>query len=97
MRFKYYVYILASKKRGTIYIGVTNNIQVRVYQHKNNLVPGFTQKYSVHNLVYIEEYDDVSEAIGREKQLKEWKREWKVSLIEKNNPEWADLYNEIDE
>jgi putative endonuclease len=92
---KYYVYILASKKNGTLYIGVTDNLIKRVYEHKNNLVKGFTQKYNVHNLVYYEEYENIYEAITREKRMKKWKREWKIDLIEKLNPEWKDLYDEI--
>ncbi len=91
----YYVYILANKKNGTLYIGVTNNIIRRIYEHKQNLVQGFTQKYSIHQLVYYEEFSSSIEAITREKQLKKWKRAWKILLIEKKNPQWKDLYNEI--
>jgi putative endonuclease len=87
----YYVYILASKRNGTLYIGVTNNLERRLYEHKNNLVEGFTKKYSVHNLVYFEEVNDVNAALQREKQLKRWTRKWKTELIEKENPEWRDL------
>jgi putative endonuclease len=89
----YYVYIMASKKNGTIYIGVTNDLSRRVYEHKNGLVEGFTSKYKVHNLVYFEKFEDVRYAIQREKQLKNWRREWKKNLIEKENPEWKDLYD----
>ncbi len=91
----YYVYILASKRNGTLYIGVTNNLVKRVYGHKNNLVEGFTKKYQVHNLVYFESYEDVNEAITKEKQMKEWKRYWKIKTINKFNPEWRDLYSSI--
>ncbi|MBU2444971.1 MAG: GIY-YIG nuclease family protein [Bacteroidetes bacterium] len=77
----YYVYILASKRNGTLYIGVTNNLVRRVYEHKNNLIEGFTKKYSVHDLVYYEIYQNVMDAIQREKRLKTWKRKWKIELI----------------
>ncbi len=87
----YYVYILASQKNGTLYIGITNNIQRRIYEHKNNLIDGFTKKYKVHNLVYYEQTDSVESAIIREKQLKNWKREWKIKLIEESNINWVDL------
>ena len=76
-------------------MGVTSNLIKRVYEHKNNLVSGFTQKYKVHNLVYYETTDDINSAITREKQLKKWKRTWKMELIEKNNPGWRDLYFEL--
>ena len=92
---QYYVYLLASKRNGTLYLGVTSNLIKRVYEHKNNLVSGFTQKYEIHNLVYYETTDDVNSAITREKQLKKWKRAWKIEIIEKNNPEWRDLYFEL--
>ncbi len=91
----YYVYILANKVNGPIYIGVTNDLISRVYCHKNNLVDGFTRKYHIHNLVYYEAYNDVMEAINREKRMKKWKREWKIELIEKNNPTWEDLYDHL--
>jgi len=91
----YYVYILASKRNGTLYIGVTNDLVRRVYEHKNNLVKGFTSKYNVHRLVYYEETNDIDVALNREKQLKKWRRKWKLELIEKMNPEWRDLYEEI--
>ena len=92
---EYYVYVLASKKNGTLYIGVTSNLVKRIYEHKNNLVQGFTQKYNVHKLVYYENHDDILEAISREKRLKKWKRQWKIDLIEKFNPYWKDLYYNI--
>ena len=91
----YYVYILASQKNGTLYIGITRNLIKRVYEHKNNLVEGFTREYNVHNLVYFESCKDVNEAILREKRLKKWNRQWKIELIEKDNPDWKDLYSEI--
>ncbi len=88
----YYVYILANKRNGTLYIGVTNNLEKRVYQHKNKLIDGFTKQYNVDHLMYYEETTDIISAITREKQLKKWNREWKIKLIEKYNPEWNDLY-----
>jgi putative endonuclease len=91
----YFVYILASKTYGTLYIGMTNDLTRRVYEHKHDLAQGFTRKYQVHKLVYYEGYGDVREAIKREKQLKRWKRQWKINLIEESNPEWKDLYREI--
>jgi putative endonuclease len=92
---QYYVYILASKKNGTLYIGVTNNIIRRVYEHKNDEVEGFTKKYEVHKLVYYEQTENIESALNREKQLKKWNREWKINLIQKENPNWKDLYNEL--
>src|SRR3990172_2916816 len=91
----YYVYILASNRNGTLYVGVTNNLIRRVYEHKNNLVKGFTEKYGVHMLVHYESCESVESAIRREKQLKEWQRKWKLRLIEETNPQWRDLYDEI--
>jgi len=88
----YYVYILASKRNGTLYIGVTNNLNRRMLEHKSGLIPGFTKKYNVHRLVYFESTNDIRSAITREKRLKKWKRQWKIRLIEENNPEWEDLY-----
>jgi len=90
----YYVYILANKRNGTLYIGVTNNLEARMYQHKNGIGSKFTSKYSVDMLMYYEETDDIGEAIHREKQLKKWKRAWKMSLIEESNPSWKDLAEE---
>ncbi len=86
---------MASKKNGTIYIGVTNDLIKRVYQHKNDLVDGFTKKYKFHNLVYYEVYNDINSAIEREKALKAWKRKWKVDLIESKNNGWRDLYENL--
>ncbi len=90
-----YTYILASKKNGTLYVGVTADVIKRVYEHKNKLVDGFTQKYSVDKLVYYETFDNIHDAIRREKCIKEWKRLWKLDLIEKRNPEWKDLYDTV--
>ena len=92
---KGYVYILASKKNGTIYVGVTCDLIKRIYEHKLNLVDGFTKKYDVHNQVYYEVNNDMESAIIREKQIKKWNRRWKLRLIEEKNPEWRDLYQEI--
>lgn len=89
------VYLLASKRNGTLYIGVSSNLPARIWQHKNNQVEGFTQKYQVHQLVYFEMHEEITAAIQREKQLKKWRRQWKLELIEKDNPEWKDLYNDI--
>ena len=91
----YYVYIMASKKDGTLYIGVTNDLRRRVWQHKNDVHEGFTKKYGVHDLVWFEATNDVLGAIQREKQLKKWNRQWKINLIEKENTEWDDLYEVI--
>ena len=92
---QYYIYILASKKQGTLYIGVTSDLVKRIYEHKDDLVEGFTKQYAVHDLVYYEITESVESAIAREKQLKKWNRAWKIRLIEKNNPEWRDLYFEL--
>jgi len=89
------VYILANKKYGTLYVGVTSNLQQRIYQHKNNLFQGFTSKYEVHDLVYFELHDNMEAAIIREKQIKKWNRDWKINLITARNPKWKDLYLEI--
>jgi len=89
---QYFIYILASKRNGTLYLGITSNLLKRVYEHKNNLIEGFTKKYNVHNLVYYETYSDIYDAIAREKGIKKWKRHWKIELIEKSNPKWEDLY-----
>lgn len=91
----YYIYILASKKNGVLYIGVTNNLVNRTNQHKKGYVASFTNKYFVKRLVYFESTNDINEAIKREKQLKKWKRQWKIELIERNNPNWNDLYDKI--
>lgn len=91
----YYVYILASKRNGTLYIGVTSDLIRRIQQHKTKIIKGFTAKYEIGRLVYYEQTEDVYGAIAREKQLKKWRRQWKINLIEKNNPNWKDLYFEI--
>src|SRR3990167_3521086 len=96
MLFKeYYVYIIASKKFGTLYTGVTNDLIKRIYTHKEKLIDGFTKKYSVDKLVYLEVHNDINEAILREKQIKKWNRDWKINLIERSNPHWVDLYYEL--
>ena len=91
----YYVYILASRKDGTTYIGVTNDLVRRIYQHRTKAVPGFTPRYNITRLVWFEIYDDPISAISREKELKKCRRSWKVQLIEAQNPEWNDLYESI--
>jgi putative endonuclease len=90
-----YVYILASDRNGTLYTGVTSGLVKRVYDHKQKLVDGFTKKYRVNKLVYFETFDSIEQAIIREKQIKHWPRQWRIKLIEKNNPEWIDLYDQI--
>lgn len=90
---QYYVYILASKKYGTLYTGVTSNLIKRIWEHKQGLVDGFTKQYQVHKLVYYEIYQDVIEAILREKRIKKWRRSWKIKLIEASNHQWIDLYS----
>ncbi|WP_426419099.1 GIY-YIG nuclease family protein [Bradyrhizobium genosp. A] len=91
----YYVYILASKKYGTLYIGVTSDLVRRVHEHKTKVVPGFTKRYGVDKLVLFETFDDPTSAIVREKELKKWRRDWKTRLIDEQNPNWDDLYNGI--
>jgi putative endonuclease len=91
----YYVYILASRRDGAIYVGVTNDLVRRVYEHRTKAVPGFTSKYDITRLVWFEIYDDPISAISREKELKKWKRAWKIQLIEVQNPGWEDLYESI--
>ena len=95
MERQYYVYLLASRKNGTLYTGVTSDLLRRVVQHKSGAVPGFTQKYGVHRLVYYEVFGDIEAAIQREKRLKRWRRSWKIALIEQMNPQWRDLYEDI--
>lgn len=89
------VYILASKRNGTLYVGVTNDIVRRTWEHKSGLIEGFTKDYAVHRLVYIEPHATMSEAIHREKQLKRWRRAWKLELIERTNPQWLDIYEDM--
>jgi putative endonuclease len=91
----YYVYLLASDKYGTLYLGVTNDIVRRVYEHKSKAVAGFTKRYGVDRLVWFEIYDDPTTAIAREKELKKWRRAWKIRLIDERNPQWIDLYPQI--
>ena len=92
---EYYVYIMASKRNGTLYTGVTSDLVRRAWEHKSGETKGFTSKYKVNQLVYYEEHGDIMEAIKREKNIQAWKRSWKLHLIEKNNPNWDDLYNSI--
>ena len=89
------VYILASKRNGTLYVGVTSNLVKRIWEHKNNMVEGFTKRYTVHRLVWYELHESMESALTREKRLKNWKRKWKLELIETKNPKWLDLYNMI--
>jgi putative endonuclease len=91
----YYVYLLASRKHGTLYIGMTSDLVRRCYEHKTKAVPGFTAQYGVDRLVWYEVYDDPIGAITREKELKKWRRDWKIRLIEESNPDWVDLYEGI--
>ncbi|MGO9570042.1 MAG: GIY-YIG nuclease family protein [Desulfomonilaceae bacterium] len=92
---QFYVYILASQRNGTLYTGVTSNLTQRIWQHKQGLVDGFTKKYGVERLIHFEVHDTAESAITREKQIKKWKRAWKLRLIEENNPDWKDLYEFI--
>ena len=92
---RYWVYILASKLGGTLYIGVTSDLVRRIYEHKEGLVEGFTKKHGVHRLVYFEQHTEIEAAIQREKRLKKWNRAWKIQLIEESNPNWVDLYPSI--
>ena len=91
----YYVYLLASGRHGTLYLGVTNALIRRVYQHKHKLLGGFTARYGVDRLVWFECYDEPVSAISREKEIKKWRRDWKIRLIEENNPDWRDLYGDV--
>lgn len=91
----FYVYLLASRKDGTLYLGVTRDLVRRTYQHREKLLPGFSARYDVRRLVWFEIYDDPTNAIEREKEIKKWRRVWKIELIEKENPDWRDLYPEI--
>lgn len=86
-----HLYILSSRRNGTLYIGCTTDLPKRIYEHRTGLVPGFTRRYNVKRLVYFETYDDISDAIVRERRIKEWRRAWKIQLIEKDNPHWEDL------
>ena len=89
----YYVYMLASRRYGTLYVGVTNDLARRVWSHKEGHFPGFTKRYGVTRLVWYESYESIHDAIAREKRLKRWRRDWKIELIEAENPVWSDLYN----
>lgn len=89
------VYVLASRRNGTLYIGATSNLVKRIWEHKNHVVEGFTNRYGVHFLVYFEQCDSMESALMREKQLKKWNRAWKLRLIEANNPDWRDLWPDI--
>ncbi|MGE0063165.1 MAG: GIY-YIG nuclease family protein [Xanthobacteraceae bacterium] len=91
----FYVYLLASRKQGTLYVGVTRNLVRRIHEHKEKIVPDFTARYDVHRLVWFETYDQVVPAIEREKEIKKWRRAWKTALIEESNPDWRDLYPDI--
>lgn len=95
MEKRFYVYMMASDHYGTLYVGVTSNLPKRIWEHKNGTAEGFTKKYNVRTLVYYETHDNAETAITREKQIKEWKRQWKINLIEHNNPRWDDLYEGI--
>jgi putative endonuclease len=92
---KYVVYILASRKYGALYIGVTGNLLGRVVTHREEWLAGFTARYRIHDLVYFEQFDSPSDAILRERQIKKWRRAWKIELIEKSNPDWDDLFDQI--
>jgi putative endonuclease len=92
---EFFVYIMASRRNGTLYVGVSSDLVQRVWQHKSKSVPGFTTKYGVDRLVYFEAHGDAARAIRREKQIKKWRRAWKIELIEQDNPHWQDLYDEI--
>ena len=91
----YHVYILASKRNGTLYVGVTSNLARRIHEHRNGQADGFTRKYDIKTLVHVEAYKDLEEARRREQSLKRWKRQWKIALIERDNPAWRDLYDDI--
>ncbi|MBS0362563.1 MAG: GIY-YIG nuclease family protein [Proteobacteria bacterium] len=91
----YWVYILASRKHGTLYVGVTNSLERRIGEHQRELIPGFTKTYGVHKLVWFTGFGEVTEAIGFEKRLKRWRREWKIELIEAGNPHWEDMYADM--
>ena len=92
---RFWVYILASRPGGTLYVGVTNDLVRRVHEHRNSMVPGFTKRYDVKRLVYFEEHDTAPAAIQREKNIKHWPREWKIELIISTNPQWRDLYDDV--
>jgi putative endonuclease len=91
----FHVYLLASRKHGTLYLGVTNDLARRIYEHREGLTPGFTSRYSVNRLVWFEPFADAPSAIAREKQIKKWRRDWKIRMVEQDNPDWHDLYDAI--
>jgi putative endonuclease len=91
----YFVYIMASQRHGTLYVGVTNNLIRRVYEHREKITPGFTSKYNVNRLVWFDQTDSIEAAIQHEKRLKHWQRAWKIEMIEKANPQWEDLYSSL--
>ena len=93
--FNFYIYMLASRRNGTLYTGVTNDLGRRVWEHRNGYIKGFTCKYGVKRLVWFEHHQDVNEAITREKQIKRWRRDWKLNLIEETNPNWTDLFDSL--
>ena len=90
-----YVYLLTNKRNGTLYAGVTSDLGRRAWEHRSEAVPGFTRRYGVHRLVWFERHDDIRDAIAREKAIKKWRRAWKLRLIEERNPEWRDLYEDL--
>ncbi|HEX9024630.1 MAG TPA: GIY-YIG nuclease family protein [Geobacteraceae bacterium] len=92
---QFYVYILSNERNGTLYTGVTSDLLKRIYEHKNDLVEGFSKRYGIHNLVWYEMHETAESAISREKQIKKWQRKWKLELIDKSNPFWDDLYKEL--
>lgn len=92
---KFYVYILCKERNSTFYVGFTANLQKRIWEHKNDIIEGFTKKYGIKRLVYFEVFDDAENAIRREKRLKKWPRQWKIKVIEEMNPDWNDLYADI--
>jgi len=95
LRKRFFVYMLASKPRGVLYIGVTGSLSSRAWQHREGVIPGFTKRYFVRRLVWFEECPDALSAVRREKQLKHWRRDWKIALVERGNPNWKDLYEDL--
>lgn len=91
----HYIYILTNRPHGTLYIGVTTDLRRRIWEHKSKQIEGFTKRHNIGNLIYYEVYEDYWDAANREKRIKKWNRDWKIELIEKSNPEWRDLYNEL--
>ena len=91
----FFVYILASKKNGTLYVGITNNLARRIYEHRNQLIDSFTKRYGISRLVHYESFENAAQAIQREKNIKKWPRKWKINLIQETNPQWHDLYEEL--